>query len=172
MLTESSKYLSYLLRHKPEAANLSIDTQGWVSIEQLLQNTALQLDEILQIVEQDDKQRYALNADRTKIRAVQGHSTPLVRVKYAIKTPPPVLFHGTNDQAWETIQKQGLRSMRRHHVHLSENQDDARAVGGRRKRDLVLLEISTRSMLCPFYQADNGVWLVTEVPISNIKRIE
>ena len=32
-------YLSMLLRHKPEEANLDMDKQGYVSVKQLLKNT-------------------------------------------------------------------------------------------------------------------------------------
>lgn len=171
MLTESSKYLAYLLRHRPEVAGLSIDSQGWVTLEQLIANTSLFLDEVLEIVRTDAKGRYALSPDGKRIRAVQGHSTPKVQLKYDRVPPPDKLFHGTTDLAWELIQKEGLRPMNRQYVHLTEDLDEAAIVGGRRKRDLVLLEITTSGMKQPFFRAENGVWLVANVEPKHLQRI-
>src|SRR5690606_23674140 len=73
------KFLSYVLRHRPDAIGLSLDTSGWVDIEQLLQAcqahgkplTRALLDTI---VATDSKRRFAISDDGRRIRACQGHS--------------------------------------------------------------------------------------------------
>ncbi len=35
-LVEISKFLSFVLRHKPEAIGIVLDSEGWVSIDELL----------------------------------------------------------------------------------------------------------------------------------------
>lgn len=163
---ERSKYLSYLLRHKPEKANLTLDKEGWCLIDQLLANTDFTWDELEQIVAFDEKGRYSFDAFATSIRANQGHSTGAVRLTFNKAIPPTVLYHGTQLQTWETIRKQGLLPMRRHHVHLSASYDTAATVGGRRKGDLVVLSIDAKKMVADgiqFYLSDNGVWLVDMV---------
>jgi len=59
-LTQVSKAMSLLLRHKPEAGALSLDTQGWVAIDDLLRGLALlgrdaDRDLIQRIVAESDK---------------------------------------------------------------------------------------------------------------------
>lgn len=67
-LESSSKFLSLVLRHKPEQIGLSLDSEGWASIDELvsLANAAGQaLDQrtIEVIVAMSDKQRFALSQD-------------------------------------------------------------------------------------------------------------
>lgn len=176
---ERSKYLSYLLRHKPETAKLTLDKEGWCSIEQLLANTDFTLEELEAIVAQDSKQRYAMRywemldegipptTEPTDIRANQGHSTKNVKMTFKTAVPPPKLFHGADDQFLHIIMKDGLLPIRRHHVHLSFDIETAQAVGGRRKSGHTVLVIDAAAMLRDghkFFISDNGVWLSDHVP--------
>jgi putative RNA 2'-phosphotransferase len=164
---ERSKYLSYLLRHAPEKANLTLDKQGWCLIDQLLANTDFTEEELSSIVFNDTKGRYSFDAFATSIRANQGHSTDTVKLTFKKAVPPVVLYHGTHDGAVENILKVGLQPMSRHHVHLSADLDTAQNVGGRRKRGVVVFTVDTKTMLAngyDFFLSDNGVWLVNTVP--------
>jgi putative RNA 2'-phosphotransferase len=177
-LQEQSKYLSYLLRHKPEAAKLTLDKEGWCNIPELLANTKLTIEELEEIVRTDSKGRYSfeyweMNGTREpiKIRANQGHSTSQVRITFNKAVPPVVLYHGTNEAAYYDIVKQGLKPMNRHHVHLTDDLDTAQTVGGRRKRGIVVLKIDAKQMLTDgfeFFRSENGVWLVDAVPAKYI----
>src|SRR5688500_14874220 len=74
-----SKTLSYWLRHQPDAAALVLDPRGWTSVDAVLaalaqSGLAHDIDTLLAVVEQSDKQRFELAADLTRIRARQGHS--------------------------------------------------------------------------------------------------
>ena len=71
-----SVFISLVLRHKPDAAGITLDEHGWADVKELLDginNTGRKIDmEVLEeIVKTDHKQRYRFNEDRTLIRANQ-----------------------------------------------------------------------------------------------------
>lgn len=174
MSNNRSKYLSLLLRHKPENANLTLDKEGWCSLRQLLENTDFTMDEIDSIVENDEKNRYTISDDWLKIRANQGHSTAKVKLTFKKAIPPVVLYHGTTASAWTVIAKTGLQPMSRHHVHLSHDVATAKVVGGRRHSPMVILAIDAKQMLADgytFYISENGVWLADHVPKKYITEV-
>ncbi len=170
-LAETSRFLSYVLRHKPEAIGLVLDTEGWTDVAALIAgaaNAGRQLDAVVirAVVETNDKQRFALGEDGLRIRAVQGHSTPDVARAFEPRTPPRLLFHGTATRFLESIRAKGLVPGQRHHVHLSADAGTARLVGQRHGLP-VLLTLAAGTMHdegFTFYQAENGVWLTTAVP--------
>ncbi len=169
-----SKKLSFLLRHRPEAFQLTLDKNGWCSIPALLQafqskNIPLTLDLLEKVVAVDDKQRFAFNDTKTKIRANQGHSIP-IDLALKNKIPPPLLYHGTAARNLTSIFEKGLLKGNRHHVHLSENIETAQKVGARYGKPVVLT-INAAAMNdkgIDFYQSKNGVWLTKFVPYNFI----
>ena len=164
--TQLSKFLSYVLRHRPDSIGIELDKAGWVSISDLLEKSANGLTrEILdEIVQEDTKQRYAVSPDGLRIRANQGHSVEVdLELKAAV--PPVTLFHGTYSTALDAIFKHGLKKMKRHHVHLSSDATKAKEVGARRGKPVVLT-IDTREMVkqgIKFFVTANGVWLTDSV---------
>lgn len=170
-ITEISKFLSFVLRHKPESIGLSIDPEGWVKIQDLItkgneSGQSLTKELIDQVVQTSDKKRFELSDDGNAIRAAQGHSTDKVNVTYEAKVPPSILYHGTAEKFIDGIFEKGLLPMSRHHVHLSQDIETASKVGSRHGA-LVLLKINADAMHVQghkFYQSSNGVWLVDAVP--------
>lgn len=165
-----SKFLSLVLRHQPEKAGLTLDSAGWIDIDELLRGCAaagvgLDRATLDAIVAGSDKQRFAFSADGRRIRANQGHSIE-VDLAYSPASPPEVLYHGTADRFWSSIQREGLLKGRRHHVHLSEGFETAVAVGRRHGRPFVLRvaagEMHRRDFV--FFRSANGVWLTDHVP--------
>ncbi len=74
-----SKFISLILRHKPEAVGITLDSQGWANVQELMngmkeQGKYIELSDLEIVVDQDSKGRYSFNDDKTKIRANQGHS--------------------------------------------------------------------------------------------------
>ena len=68
--------------------------------------------------------------------------------------------------SFSPVRQQGLLKGRRHHVHLSEQEATALAVGGRYCR-FVVLRIASGTMHAdgyPFFRSANGVWLTEHVP--------
>lgn len=165
-LTQQSKQLSYLLRHSPEKAGLSLDKEGWCEVEVLLANTDISRATLEEIVGADSKQRYSFSSDGKKIRANQGHSTKGVALTFKQAAPPVILYHGTPKANVPLILKLGLKPMRRHHVHLSADINVAEAVGSRRRGEVAIFKVDAKSMLADaakFYISENGVWLVDAV---------
>lgn len=167
---KKSKFLSYVLRHQPEAIGLTLAQDGWVDIDKLILHANQHgepLDQALikQIVASSDKQRFTLSEDGLKIRAAQGHSTQQVDINYPEQTPPTFLYHGTATRFMESIKQNGLIAGSRHYVHLSTDEDTAMTVGLRHGKAIVLkvaaLQMYQRGI--KFYLAENGVWLTKEV---------
>lgn len=164
-----SKFISLVLRHRPEAAYIQLDEHGWADVEQLLlgmkkTGRKINRETLEEIVRTDEKQRYSFNEDKTLIRANQGHSIP-VDVGLREQAPPELLYHGTAVGFYESIQKQGLRPMSRLYVHLSRDVETAINVGKRHGKPIVL-KIHSGSMYrdgVSFYLSENGVWLTRKV---------
>ncbi|WP_338803920.1 RNA 2'-phosphotransferase [Xenorhabdus griffiniae] len=176
--TKISKFLSYVLRHQPESIGLVLDSEGWADIGTLIKCAAnhgkrLNYAIIEKIVDTNDKKRFAISVDQKRIRAVQGHSTQKVDIRYQEKTPPEILYHGTATRFLDSIFKQGLMAGTRHYVHLSAEKSTAIKVGQRHGK-VIILKIDTQLMYeqgFKFYQADNGVWLTKTVPVKYISVI-
>jgi putative RNA 2'-phosphotransferase len=174
---EISKFLSYVLRHEPQAIGLQLDVDGWAQIDLLILAAAKQGHELSRaiiesIVESSEKKRFALSADGQRIRAVQGHSNAEVRLQHVEKVPPEILYHGTATRFLQSILKQGLIPGSRHHVHLSQDIQTATAVGQRYGKPVTLKVESLRmhQQGYTFFQAENGVWLTDHVPVSFIQQ--
>jgi putative RNA 2'-phosphotransferase len=172
-----SKYLSLHLRHRPEALGLTLGPGGWVEIDALLQAAAARgfqigRDELKAIVASNYKQRFSISPDGKQIRANQGHSVS-VDLELAPALPPPLLYHGTGEQSVRAIQAEGLRQMRRHHVHLSADAETARRVGARHGRPAIFTVDAARMSADghAFYRSENGVWLVETVPAAYLTLI-
>ncbi|MCX5515326.1 RNA 2'-phosphotransferase [Kaistia algarum] len=165
-----SKYLSFVLRHKPDSIGLILSADGWADIDELIAKswetgTSFDRDELRQVVETSDKKRFSISADGLKIRAAQGHSVP-VELGLAPKEPPETLFHGTATRFLDSILSEGLKPQSRQQVHLSAEETTATKVGQRHGKPVVLV-IAARRMYeagFRFYLADNGVWLTDNVP--------
>jgi putative RNA 2'-phosphotransferase len=169
-LTELSKFLSFVLRHEPDAIGLELDEAGWADVEELVarcrtHGKPITRDILEEIVKTSPKKRFALSDDGRRIRASQGHSID-VELGYAPAVPPEVLFHGTIARVVPAIREKGLLKMERHHVHLSPDEATARVVGARRGAPVILRIDSGRMHRSGkvFYVSANGVWLTEEVP--------
>ncbi len=175
-ITELSKWLSYVLRHNPQSAGLTLDSAGWIGIDLLLaaansNGQRTERSDLEEVVASSDKQRFAFNADRTQIRANQGHSIP-VDLQLPVMVPPAILFHGTAERFIDSILCDGLRPQQRHHVHLSADPKTAITVGGRHGKP-VLININAARMHADghvFRCSENGVWLAEHVPPTYLSR--
>jgi putative RNA 2'-phosphotransferase len=173
-----SKFLSYVLRHRPDEIGLTLDAEGWADVEELLVKSAsagkaLTRPLLEEIVRTSDKQRFAWNEDRSALRANQGHSVT-VHLDHPVQCPPEVLFHGTAQRFLESILAQGLHPAERHDVHLSASLETAVAVGRRHGKPAVL-KVRAKALWdagAPFRLTPNGVWLVAQVPPEYLERVD
>lgn len=168
-IIETSKYLSLILRHKPEAIGITLDEHGWANVDDLIaginKTQPLTMDLLEEIVRTDDKMRYSFNEDKTLIRANQGHSIPVdVELKEII--PPEYLYHGTGEKYVDSIDKQGLLPKSRLYIHLSNDINTALNIGERHGKPVVY-RINCKAMVesgYKFYRSANYVWLTKSVP--------
>jgi putative RNA 2'-phosphotransferase len=167
---QTSKFLSYVLRHNPTAIGLEPDPGGWAEVAELIRRAAeagvqLDADRIKAVVRTSDKQRFRLSEDGTRIRANYGHSFD-VDLGLEPVAPPERLYHGTATRFLESILEHGIQSMGRQYVHLSDDTATALAVGRRHGRPIVLVvdAAAMHSDGHPFLRSESGVWLVKWVP--------
>ena len=174
-IQETSKFISLILRHKPETIGITLDEHGWANVDELIEGISKTHEinrEILEeIVRTDNKQRYSFNEDKTLIRANQGHSIP-VDVELEEVEPPKYLYHGTGEKFRESIDAEGLKPKSRIYVHLSEDIETATKVGNRHGKPVVYRVFAgwMHKEGFIFYRSVNGVWLTKEVPTKYIKR--
>lgn len=164
-----SRFISMILRHKPEEIGISLDEHGWADVDELIDGVSerypITMDILEEIVRTDDKQRYSFNEDKTLIRANQGHSIP-VDVELEEVEPPVFLFHGTGEKYIDSIRQDGLIPKSRLYVHLSEDEETATNVGKRHGVPVIYL-VRSGAMYkegFKFYKSKNGVWLTECVP--------
>lgn len=174
-LNKTSKFISLILRHRPEVIGIELDEHGWADVGELIAGVAksrpFDMEMLEEIVRTDSKQRYSFNEDRTLIRANQGHSIP-VDVELEQKEPPEVLYHGTGEKFVSSIDRQGLIPKSRLYVHLSPDEATARNVG-RRHGKPVVYEVMAGQMARDgkaFFLSVNGVWLTKAVPAEYLKK--
>lgn len=174
-LNDTSKFISLILRHKPEVIGISLDEHGWANVDELIEGIAKQqhfdMAMLEEIVATDDKQRYSFNEDKMLIRANQGHSVS-VDVELEAVAPPKHLYHGTGEKYVALIEAQGLIPKSRLYVHLSSDYNTAEKVGSRHGKPVVyriLAENMARDGYV-FYKSVNGVWLTKIVPPQYFKR--
>ena len=177
-ISKLSKILSLVLRHSPEAYNITLDNEGWADIDILIEAISLHHQEfsaitresILEVVNSSDKKRHEVNGDR--IRALYGHSFENI-IKKDIVSPPTILYHGTIYENYLKIKDTGIKKMQRQYVHLSENIEQAKIVAYRRTHEPIILEVKAKEAYnngINFYKEGN-VWLSEDIPYVFICKI-
>lgn len=170
------KFLSLVLRHDPSKIGIELDENGWANVQELIgkckkHRCNFSLEELEEIVETNDKQRYSFNEKRNKIRANQGHSID-IDLALSPSDPPDFLYHGTATRFLSSIMEQGIIKGSRQHVHLSKDKETAEKVGSRHGK-VIVLTIMTGKMHedgILFYQSDNGVWLTDYIDVKYISQ--
>lgn len=169
-LVRLSKFLSLVLRHEPERIGITLDSNGWVAVDDLLAaadraGKPISREHLDLVVATNDKKRFAFSSDGSRIRASQGHSVE-VDLDLPPAAPPERLFHGTATRFLDTIRAEGLRPQSRQHVHLSPDEETAIKVGQRHGKPVVLVVLAGELHRDGnvFYRSENGVWLTAAVP--------
>jgi putative RNA 2'-phosphotransferase len=168
--TRASKFLSLILRHKPETIGISLDARGWALVQDIIDKStgrevSFTKDLLEGVVSNCRKQRFEFNEDCTRIRCRQGHSLD-IELGLQATEPPEYLFHGTATRFLQSILAEGLKKQQRQHVHLSIDDNTATAVGSRYGKPVVLKILAGKMFRDGhiFYISANGVWLTDSVP--------
>lgn len=172
MATRLSKFLSLVLRHRPDEYRLAMDDQGFVDFDSLIDVLAAEdivgenAEEIVQnLVEESDRPRFEIRDGR--IRALYGHSSR-IQLDLPESDPPVTLFHGTTPNAARRVSEEGLLPAGRVYVHLSGTAEEARSIGSRHCDDPILVEIDTaaaRKHGIVFHHATELIWLCGPLPV-------
>lgn len=176
-LTKTSKFVSLILRHRPEAIGISLDEHGWAKVDELVEGISkrqpFNREMLEEIVRTDSKQRYSFNEDKTLIRANQGHSIP-VDVELPEMKPPKILYHGTGEKYERSIDEQGLLPRGRLYVHLSLDEATAKIVGARHGKPVIYKVMAAKmaEQGYTFYRSVNGVWLIKKVPAEFLEKLQ
>lgn len=175
-LTEKGKELAFLLRHDKKAFSKGlIDKLGWRRCEELCEKMKILYDELVDIFETDNKNRYEFNSTWTKIRARQGHSIPVDMSFAEYIGPKEFLYHGTDGKFIKAIRKNGIRKQTRQYVHLSPDIETAEKVGRRHGDHLYVIKIDMQAMMkdgIKIWMSTNGVYLVDYVDPKYFKEIK
>ena len=176
-LNDTSKFISLILRHKPETIGITLDEHGWADVLELIngikKTTPFNMEMLEEIVKTDNKQRYSFNENKTLIRANQGHSIP-VDVELKKVTPPEFLYHGTGEKYVASIDNSGLIPKSRLYVHLSDDIETAVKVGSRHGKPVVY-KVYAKAMAdagLEFFLSVNVVWLTKAVPKEYLTKIQ
>lgn len=167
-----SKAMSKALRHRPERIGIALASDGSVEISMLVDALnqrggwprTLDESDIMQVVEQGTKRRFAVEDGR--VRALYGHSVELP-INYHVAEPPSILYHGTALSSVSSILEEGLLPMGRQMVHLSSDVQTARQVGARHggKTTILLVDAGRAwSDGIAFYRGNDSTWLADAVP--------
>lgn len=182
MVIKLSKFLSLILRHKPENIGINLDNNGWCDLDELVSKLRshggerwknITLETIDYVTEHNNKKRFTIKNGR--IRAAQGHTTKAVDLEFKQIDPAHDLYHGTSRNVCPQIRENGLLPMQRHYVHLSADKETAYKVGKRHDQKPVIFKIDTikaKEEGIIFYLSDNNVFLCKHVPFFLLEETE
>lgn len=169
------RLLTYALRHHPDEFGLCLTSTGEVNMQDVVNNATLQARcgltvtdlqaAIPRLVAAQQKQRLALSADGTTIRANYGHSVPSVTQAGCSRPAPRVLYHGTSSGAFGSIMRQGLLPGGRQCVHCTTDLAMATSVGQRHVKKgewVVVLTIDTKASGAE-WRLSSDTWLTPNV---------
>ena len=168
-LVRISKLMSLILRHEPERFGVTLDGEGFATVDEVFEAIRTKLpdakrSELHAVVETVDPQKQRFTIDGDEIRANYGHSLA-ERIDHAKAEPPQTLYHGTHEKALPAILSGGLRPMARQYVHLTTDIEIARRVGGRRGKPRLVEVAAARAHEAgvAFHRANRTFWLVDAV---------
>jgi putative RNA 2'-phosphotransferase len=173
-LANTSKRVSWLLRHGAPERRISMDPAGWVAVSDVLRELRLSEAQLDAIVAQNDKARFERDGDR--IRATQGHSAlggagvalDALEASWQLHESDAPIFHGTDVDAALSIAREGILSQKRSHVHLAPSADSK--VGKRWNVDVLLVVEPSRVRAAGvrLFRSPNGVVLARSIPASAV----
>lgn len=176
-LPRVSRKLAFILRHRPDLFQISINSEGWCLISDIIKKGTLGItrNELFRLVETDSKSRYQISFDKKFIRANQGHSTSLVNMEYNKLTSenvPDILYHGTSIDNLNKIMASYISCMSRQYVHLSPDTQTAIKVGSRHGK-VAIIKINSQLLIQnqEIFLSNNGVFLTKDIDKSYIIEI-
>jgi putative RNA 2'-phosphotransferase len=163
-----SKFLSYLLRHRPKEYPLSFDREGfvaWSDLFAIIEDRFPEAteDEVLGVIRASGKQRFEFKDG--KARATYGHSFPVDLGSQPVEPPSELYYGGARDVA-QSILRTGLKPRDRQFVHLSASFEEALAVGKRRDPSpaVIVIDAQAASAAGVKFYGSGPLFLTAHVP--------
>ncbi len=163
-----SRFLTFLLRHKPKDYPLAIDREGfapWREVVDMVQERFYDVTEeqIRSLIAGAEKKRFEIRGD--KVRATYGHSFPVDLGDTAAEPPAELYFGAARDLA-ESMLHSGLTPRDRQYVHLSVTAKEAESVARRHDPSPAILVVDAQAAHAEgirFYES-GPLFLVEQVP--------
>ena len=149
-ISRLSKYLSLILRHRPELIGVTLNEHGWtdLSLEEIVKKmnedesknfSWVKITDIEEVVNTDPKGRYEISENEPYLlRATYGHSVEVAGLlddPSEVEDLPQVAFFGCSNSEIENIIKSGITSSERQYIHLSARKNDALAIARNKFRN-------------------------------------
>ncbi|KAF4363094.1 hypothetical protein F8388_013458 [Cannabis sativa] len=191
------RLMTRILRHMSSELNLSMRSDGFVKVNDILQLNmktfahiplrSHTVDDVREAVRKDNKQRFSLLEENGElfIRANQGHSVTTVETEKLLQAivsaeEIPVCVHGTYRKNLESILQSGLKRMKRLHIHFSRGlPTEGEVISGIRRNVEVLIYLDVKKALkegMKLYISDNKVILSEGIdgviPVKYFEKIE
>ena len=172
-LKSLSKFISLVLRHRPDEFGLTLDNDGFTDFDALLVVVNARFsdeatrEDVESVIAGDEHGKKRFEMVDGRVRAVFGHSIGTPQITYPLVQPPDTLYHGTVRRFVQQILLQGLKPQSRQYVHLTTNREEAERVGRRHGHEFVLLiirAVDAHASGVKFFQADDERFLVKHVP--------
>jgi putative RNA 2'-phosphotransferase len=174
--TKTSKTMAFLLRHRPDVGDLSLDEQGWVCEEALrgalkrLLRIELDAQTLINIIEDAPVRRFEHKDGRIRASAkVQAHNN----AKRTI--PPDILYHATtSDRVGAIVRTGSLDPGPNGHVFLASSESKAwrtahRLQGGACPKVLVVDACRARRQGVTFLRdRKTGLFLSNKIPTRHL----
>jgi 2'-phosphotransferase len=170
-----SKKLSFALRHGAPKLGLTLRSDGYVRLDDLLRCNGYRgfsVEAVKEVVHSNDKQRFSLleeDGGVLWIRANQGHSVTGLNEEELltpIKDPSEAgsCAHGTYLKCWPSIAREGLKKMGRTHIHCAQGLVGEGVISGMRASSEVIIYVNVAAAMADgirFFLSDNGVVLTS-----------
>jgi len=167
--TQLSRKLSYILRHNAQTLGIKIRTDGYVSLDELVNYLKVNINDINDVVDNDLKKRYTITTidNNIYIRANQGHSMENIELNLKeihSENELPICIHGTYSDKVLLIKKHGLSRMKRNHIHMATDFPECsdKVISGMRKSCDIIIWIDVEKTMkegIKFFRSSNNVIL-------------
>ncbi|MHA2338233.1 MAG: RNA 2'-phosphotransferase [Candidatus Hodarchaeales archaeon] len=142
-ISRLSKFLTLLLRHRPELLDMRLDESGWsdISINEIAERLSkaendkfnwVIVKDIEDVVNTDPKGRYEISKTEPRVlRASYGHSIQTINLLSTPSSPeelPSIAFYGCSQSEIGSILRLGINTSERQNIHLSVRKNDALAI--------------------------------------------
>jgi putative RNA 2'-phosphotransferase len=148
-IKKHSKFLCYILGHKPDEFGLVPDQDGFVKTKEFLK--AITEDSELKFFRKSNIDEILLSIADPPIEvignALRARSREHLKERIFLEHPPKILYTAIRRKAYLSTLEKGIHPMGRHHVILSSQKKMAEKIGKRIDSQPILLTVNTKTAI-------------------------